>query len=225
MTSHMETLVGHIVHVPRLSMNHIRHAQWSRFNTMSVIYLRLLFCSLCFIIDCICPKSYLWMGLCFHHLIFLHNFKVIFLLTTSCAASCPCRAPTSFCSFLSHADKFPNVTHRIPPVGGDWPWFPWGGTAGHAHSGCRGSWRSWAGALCWCRARCRAPPCSCGWCPGTSSCPIGRQKAAFKQGPTHIWICIYVQGDLEFQVPGRPSGHTDKLSYKYTERRGCTMAG
>lgn len=54
----------------------------------------------------------------------------------------------------------------------DSPWFLGGGTAGLGRSGCRGSLRSSGGARCWCRARFREPPCSCGWCRGISSCPV-----------------------------------------------------
>lgn len=167
---------------------------------------------------------------CFFSLFLIDCIRLFFVYVTLfpspyISASWPSGAPKRCRAFLSRTDNFPSMTHRFPPAAGDWPWFPWGGTAGRAHSGCRGSWHSWAGAQCWCRARCRAPPCSCEWCPGTSSCPIGRQKVAFKRGPTCIWICNSVQGELQFQVPGRPSGHIDKPSYKYTERRGHTMAG
>lgn len=43
------------------------------------------------------------------------------------------------------------------------------------------------------------------------------RKMHLKPGPARIWTRDSVAGELSFQVPGRPSGHNDKLSYKYTE--------
>lgn len=104
---------------------------------------------------------------------------------------CQLHFPGSMCTFnkktvvplwgssklpLQHQARFSDRSHVKDDCREDSPWFLGGGTAGLVRSECRGSSHSWERALCWYRAQCRGPPCSCGWCPGISFYPETETK-------------------------------------------------